>query len=309
MNISTLLKCFALSGFSIPILADETGVDFSLEARAGYVSDSAVGVDELERNSRKSDQAYSWQVKPEIHLRPAEKWEITASYNRSWTNYRTLDSYDLDIADLALSAQYKANIGDVGYRFDSVSADLGGSEFLDMNMHNVNWGNMIGKHHYLRFSYLFKDKDYIGLEERDATNHGVSSQLFLFSKNLKNILIVSATLENEQAEVSAYDYNAWQVSVSLNRKFKVMVHDAEIKLRAQYRSQSYDSTERINIFNPDLGRAARDDSATTLSAELKYIVNDNLSLISSLESLDQRSNLDAAEFDRTLARLRLQINY
>ena len=297
--MKNLLGAFVFICVTPSAIADQDqfkALDLRFEGSAYYGNDSAVGITEIDQLSLESDSEIRWTINPTAQWAFDNKTALLAGYNRTLSQYQTLDDYDTDIADLNLGLKREWSWADTSYRFDHVTASVAGDDFLTLKMHTVDAGKLFNDRVYTRAALVTKQKRFEVLSERDASASGLNAQCFIFSKDYINTVIIAASLEQENATTDYYSKDVMQLSLAWGHKTQLFTYNTKIKFSGRYSISDYQA------FNPNL-EAVREDTLFDLVLESKVSITANV--FASAEALysDQQSNDASADYSRSILRI------
>ncbi len=298
----------------------ESSFEPGLEASAHAVYDSAVGIDEVDQNSREGDSGKQWALRPSLAWASDAPLTLEAAYSYSALRYDTLRDYDTDIGDLSLSATYKSRAGDWRYRIDEVQADVAQADFMSMTLHSAGWGRLFAESRYLRVGLSHQDKRFDTLESRDATGLGLMTQGFWFFNAFQSHVFASVAVEDERAVSAAYSNRAWQAQTGLSHKGAAWNKETRWRLSLQYRSATYEPVTRsaepydaaddwLTAADPQVSVFTRQDTLVKARLNVEQSLLQGLFASMEAEYNNQVSNEPSADFDRYLVRLGLGYDF
>lgn len=263
-------------------------VDMDVKTSVQYFYDSAVGIDEINQSSFASDKGTRLNVTPSVSFKASDSTTLLASYNRTLSHFETLDEYNLDIADTTLAVQQNTALGKLGYRYDYVDAEVDDSAFLRMELHTLDWGNMLSDSLYWRLAYQHKDKTFDELAGRNARNDAASSEWYYFFNQQQSSLLMGLGYEEERADSDQYSNQVMAYKLGVNHQLQWLGKPSTIKVLTRYRQAEYDAGRRDNIYSVD--------------ASFTRAVTEHFSLVTAMEYSDRQSTLLSADYDRLIVR-------
>lgn len=308
-------------GLAMPSLVaqaeDNARVNGHLEG--GFEHDSNVTVDELNTSSDKSDEAWIFDAGLEGVLKPTEPLNITLGYSLSGRRYQSLDQFDQDIHLLSADISYDFDPVTIGTSYHYSHATLGSDPFLDFSRASVYLGSLVGEDVYLLASLQDKRKDFDDSDARDADIRGVSLDSFFFFNQARSHLVVGLDADREDAEADAYDNDLLRLRVALVHKFILNGEDNRLRFGWRYEDREYDEvtvTSSDPLFNDPLtgdlterSTSQRADRAHILEASWRIGLNDVFSVEPSISWGKYTSNVDSADYDKTVAGVTLRAGF
>ncbi|WP_297793436.1 surface lipoprotein assembly modifier [uncultured Marinobacter sp.] len=313
----TLAVPLALGLFAPSLVVHaEDKVRMNGHLEGGYQYDSNVTVDELNTSSDQSDEAWVFDAGLEGVLKPTRALNVTLGYSLSGRRYQNLDQFDQDIHLVSADISYDFDPVTVGTSYHYSHATLGSDPFLDFRRASVYLGRLIGEDVYLLASLQDKSKDFDDSEARDADIRGVSLDSFFFFNQARSHLLVGLDGDREDAEADAYDNDLLRVRLALVHKFTLGGEDNRLRLGWRYEDREYDEvtvTSSDPLLNDPLtgdlterSTSKRADRARILEASWRIGLNEVFSLEPSISWGNYTSNVDSADYDKTVAGVSLR---
>lgn len=319
--ISRLWNLTLALGLAMPSLAvqaqQQAGVSGHLES--GFEHDSNVTVDELNTSSDKSDEAWVFDAGLEGVLKPTEPLNVTLGYSLSGRRYQSLDQFDQNIHLLSADISYDFDPVTIGTSYHYSHATLGADPFLDFRRASVYLGSLIGEDVYLLASLQDKRKDFEDSDARDADVRGASLDTFFFFNQGQSHLVLGLDGDREDAEADAYDNDLLRVRAALVHKFNLAGEENRLRFGWRYEDREYDevtvSSSDPLLDDPLTGdltersTSQRADEAHILEASWRIGLNDVFSLEPSISWGSYTSNVDSADYDKTVAGMTLRAEF
>lgn len=301
------------------VLQAEDHVRASGYLEGGFEHDSNVTVDELNSSSDESDEAWVFDAGLEGVLKPTEPLNVTLGYSLSGRRYQSLDQFDQDIHLLSADISYDFDPVTIGTSYHYSHATLGSDPFLDFSRASVYLGSLLGEDVYLLASLQDKSKDFDDSEARDADIRGVSLDSFFFFNQARSHLLIGLDGDREDAEADAYDNDLLRVRVALVHKFTLGGEDNRLRLGWRYEDREYDEVTVTSsdplLSDPLTGdlversTSRRADRARILEASWRIGLNDVFSVEPSISRGVYTSNVDSADYDKTVAGITLRAGF
>lgn len=285
----------------------------------GYEHDSNVTVDELDSSSDQSDEAWVFDAGLEGVLTPGEALNLTLGYSLSGRRYREQEQFDQDIHLLSADLSYDFDPVTVGTSYHFSHATLGSEPFLDYRRASVYLGSLIGDSVYLLASLQDKQKDFEDSDERDADIQGASLDAFWFFRPSGSHLVLGFDADREEAEAAVYSNDLWRVRAALVHKFTLAGEQNRLRLGWRYEDRTYEEVtvtgSEPTFDNPLTGRESerttseRADQAWILEARWRVGLSETFSVEPSVSHGRYRSDVDAADYDKTVAGVTLRAEF
>ncbi|WP_323751493.1 surface lipoprotein assembly modifier [Marinobacter sp.] len=286
---------------------------------AGMEYDNNLTVDELDRSSDNSDQAWVFDAGLEAILKPSEALNLTLDYSVSGSRYQTYDEFDQDIHLASADLSYDFDPVTVGASYHYSHATLDSEAFLDFTRTSVYLGSLLGDSTYVMLSLQDKTKEFEDTDARDADIKGVSLDAFFFFNDARSHLLFGVDGDKEDAQADAYDNRLIRVRASWVHKFQMAGQDNRLRLKWHYEDREYDDVviapdEPLlnNPFTEDLQERTseqRVDQAWIVEAGWRIGLNEVLSLEPKISYGHYTSNIESADYDKTVAGVTLRADF
>ncbi|MGF2685192.1 surface lipoprotein assembly modifier [Marinobacter sp. DUT-3] len=308
-------------GIAVPSLVAQAEEHARLNGHleGGFEHDSNVTVDELNTSSDQSDEASVFDAGLEGVLKPTRALNVTLGYSLSGRRYQNLNQFDQDIHLLSADISYEFDPVTVGTSYHYSHATLGSDPFLDFHRASVYLGRLIGEDVYLLASLQDKSKDFDDSEARDADIRGVSLDSFFFFNQARSHLLIGLDGDREDAKSDAYDNDLLRVRLALVHKFTLGGEDNRLRFGWRYEDREYDEvtvTSSDPLLNDPLtgdlrerSTSKRSDEASILEASWRIGLNEVFSLEPSISWGNYTSNVDSADYDKTVAGVSLRADF
>ena len=306
-----------MSPFLLAQAAEKAELNGHLEG--GYEHDSNLTVDELNAASGESDEAGVFDAGLEGILKPSEQLNVTLGYSVSGRRYQTFDRFDQDIHLASADISYDFDPVTVGASYHFSHATLGSDPFLDYRRASVYLGGLLAEDVYLLASLQDKSKDFEDSEARDSDIRGASLDAFFFFNQARSHLLAGLDGDREDAEADAYDNRLVRVRLALVHRFTLAGEDNRLRFGWRYEDRQYDEVT-ISSSDPWLDdpltgdltertSSQRADEAMILEAGWRIGLTEVLSLEPSITHGNYTSNVESADYDRTVAGVTLRAGF
>jgi len=308
-------------GLMSPVLvaeaADKAELNGHLEG--GYEHDSNLTVDELNASSGESDEAWVFDAGLEGILKPAERLNVTLGYSVSGRRYQIFDRFDQDIHLASADVSYDFDPVTVGASYHFSHATLGSDPFLDYRRASVYLGRLVGDDVYLLASLQDKAKDFEDSSARDSDIKGASLDSFFFFNEARSHLLLGLDGDREDAEADAYDNRLVRVRVSLVHKFTLAGQDNRFRLGWRFEDREYEAvtitssdpllTDPLTGDLTERSSSQRVDQARILEAGWRIGLTEVVSVEPSISYGNYTSNVDSADYEKTVAGVTLRAGF
>jgi len=270
----------------------------SSQLELGVGSDSNVTIDEIDNNSsvRGSLWTFSADLNYKTKLKPTT--EIKVGLGHSQDRYDNFNEFDLEtnIATADLSHDFEKLTGGAALRY--ISADLDSQHFLTLSQASLYASAFLTDTLFLRTDYVYSNKKFDTLSDRDATQHSLGVDLYLFLHGSRQYLVVGYKYEDEDAALAQFDRKAHNLKLRYRHSFSIFKQPIIAQLKASYRIRDYEAiTPSIDVI--------RDDTRFRIGADLKLPLSDSLFLALEYAYSDFKSNLPAADYNQNLVALKI----
>lgn len=150
-------------------------------------------------------------------------------------------------------------------------------------------------------SYRISEHDYTESEYRDydATSHQASFGQNLYLDNARHVISTFLSLESRDADADRTSFDAVAVTVSYFTRFR---SNTELLLEYEWRDREYDDP-------PEFYMADREDTRNMFNAIISQKLNDFFFVSLEFQYIDNNSNADLFDYEKTSFGLKLGIVY
>lgn len=285
----------------------------------GMEYDSTLTVDELNRSSDSSDEAWVFDAGLEAILKPTKAVNLTLGYSLSGSRYQTYDEFDQDIHLASADLSYDFDPVTFGTSYHYSRATLATDPFLDFKRASVYLGSLVGEDVYVMASLQDKSKNFEEGNARDADIRGASVDAFFFFNEARSHLLIGVDGDQEDANADAYDNRLIRVRVSLAHKFQMAGQENRLRLKWRYENREYDEVSIApsdpllnNPFTEDLRERTSDqrlDRVYIVEAGWRIGLTEVLSLEPRISYGHYTSNVESADYDKTVAGITLRAGF
>jgi hypothetical protein len=318
MKLSATPFFLGLTVLTLPAFAfasESLTASGSISAEREY--DSSVSLDQVDDISRESDYASKLKWALGGKWQANENLQFSTSYKGRKRVYDQFSEYDLEQHQLALSSKFTyAGIG-YSYRYDGVIAQVDGDDFLNFSQSTVAVEKLFDTS-FLRGFVSKNKKDFMQLEERNASATIVGLDSLVFYNQGKSHLSFNISMENETAQEKIFDNKTANVSMAYQHKFTEALLPTTWTNTLRYGHKRYDSfiistviEEEDGVFLIDLQPndttnnesqtdEERVDGRTQFTSRLDIELNDWLGLMVEASYINNDSNYAPVDYSERL---------
>ena len=316
MSKKAVASILAASAVALPVTAQEVvetkdaGISertasslrdgtFSAEISAGVEYDSNVSVIEIDTQIAEDDFAAVIDLGLEYETDLSENTTFEIGYDFGQDIQFDFTDFNTQIhrGSVELSHDFGAVDGGVSYQF--VYSRLGGDGFLRLHRLSPYAATYLGdRQAYVRASYIYTDKEFIGRTDRDSSVHAGSAEIYYFVNGLDTYLIGGYRYESEDAVSPEFDFESHNVKARLVQRIEM--GDRKAKLRAGWRYENRD----YSAVTPSIG-VVRDDDRHKFDVSLEVPLNDIMYGEVEYNYDAFNSNLPSADFNQSVATFRI----
>lgn len=272
---------FALAMPCAAYAADQRPLTIELKAGAEY--DSNVSVEQTDVVTRTGDAALKLGGAVKYRFADFGKTQLTAGYDFDQTVYDDLTDYNLQIHTLSAGSSTRIGKASVGadYRFFHIR--LGAQPFLDMHVASPSVAGFVSSNVFLRASYTYSHKAFTTASTLDADTHDLEANAYYFIMRRRGFVGLAVRYQHENTVDPTRDYDAMQVTGSLQLPVNVPAKGSKIRLGLAYRDRDYSNV------TPSLGTPRR-EKRYSFSASADIPVGRGFSIKPEFRAMDRNSN-------------------
>lgn len=272
---------------------------FSVEIGAGVEYDSNVSVIEVDASTAESDFAAVIDLGFEYEGDLGDNTEFSIGYDFGQDIQFDFTDFNTQIhrGSAEISHDFGAFNGGASYQL--IYSRLGGSGFLRFHRLSPYLATYLGdRKAYVRASYIYTDKEFIGRVDRDADVHAGGAELYYFVNGLNTYLIGGYRYETEDAVAAEFDFNAHNIKARFVQRIPFGSRTTKLRAGWRYENRNYDAV------TPSIG-VIRDDERHKLDISLELPLNDIFFVETEYEYDVFNSNLPSADFNQSVATVRI----
>lgn len=279
-----------------PTAADREERPLSFEFGTGVQYDSNVAVLELDSIANAGDTAALLEFGAGYDKPSTGRLGVSAGYDFSQTLHEDFDGFDVGIHRGSGTLSYDLDRVDIGTTFQYAHAELDGSEFLVLQQASPYLSKLVGDKLFLRFAYARSDKDFARNPGRDASADAVTTNAYVFLNGLTTYLTFGHRYHQEDSLDPQFDYSSNRLTVQLSKRLPAGGRTLTLKTGMRYESRDYEHPT-IAIGVP------RDEDRYQLEATAEFPLTERILTRIGYKHADNRSNLQALDFDENVVSL------
>jgi hypothetical protein len=283
-------------------VAQESAFTHEAQAKLGVLNNSTLVVAELDQVSNQQDVALTMNAKLAGQWRATSALTLQGGYSFARKDFQAFDSYDLDLHQLYVDAQYDFAWLSVGVRHDLAKAILQDEAFLSLNQTSIYTAKYLTTTTYLRSALIYKDKKFDSMASRDATNRGVDLNLFQFFAGGNTMLAFGLSGEQEEALDQQFNYSSNSLNSSVLHKFELFGQASQVQLDWRYRHSTY--TDSASNTAPQ-----RKDIQQSIQLQWQQAIWRKMSVVAKVEYSDNQSSLPQLNYAQTISLIELQMTF
>ena len=270
---------------------------FSTEISTGVEYDSNVSVIDIDTATFDDDFSFLFDFGLGVDLNLAENTELKAEYDFSQEIQFDFSAFDTQTHRLGADLSHDFGPVEAGFNYQYVYARLGGNGFFSLHRAAPYVAAYVADNKaYIRASYIYSDKNFIGRIDRDAEVHAGSADLYYFLNGLSTYMIAGYRYKTEDANSPEFDYDSHTLKLRLIQRVALTERDSKLRIAWSYEDRDYDSvTPSIN--------EVRNDQRHKFSASLEVPISKIFFTELEFRYDDFSSNLPAADFSQNVIRL------
>lgn len=289
-------------GISNAAGAEDTKHDFSLSGFAGVEYDSTVNVAAIDEATDIGDFAGVFGANLKYEGRFDQKNKVSASYIFRQSTLFELTEFNLQLHGTDVTYTRKAGKLSFGATHQFFLSRLGGDDLLNINRISPFLTFVPTKKLFLRGAYIYKDKNLIELNDRDAQTHAAELLSFFFLDGTHTYLTGAYRYENEDARADEFDFEAHIARVELDTRLPFGGDKNRLEIDLEYEDRDYAA------FSPTI-EEVRDDERLSLDVSWEVPLTKYFNVTGTYTFRDFSSNFPGADFTENVFRLTLGFEF
>lgn len=309
-SFRSALVCFALllPGIAGPALAGEASEktdrtsEWSFEISAGAKYDSNISVIEIDAVVPADDFAAVIKLAADYLLKMNPQTTLKVGYDFDQSLYSEFDAFNYQSHAGSAKLKYKfgtePDSSDVALNYRYTYSTLGGDGFMNVHRVSPTFGIFVGKPVYLLFEYIYADKDFIDVTDRDATVHSGGVDAYYFIDGSKYMVIAGYQYDDSDANDADFDYEAHNGKIKLVKRMDIAGMDPKFSVGWEHEARNYSSPTSAP-------GGTRDDNRDKLKASVEIPITDTFYALFEYQYRDFRSNVSSADYSENIVEVRL----
>jgi Surface lipoprotein assembly modifier len=278
--------------------------EWSFEVSAGAKYDSNISVIEIDTVVPADDFAAVIQVAADYLLKMNPQTTLKIGYDFDQSLYSEFDEFNYQSHAGSAKLKYKfgteSDSSDVALNYRYTYSTLGGDGFMNIHRVSPTFGVYVSKPIYLLFEYIYADKDFIDITDRDATVHSGGVDGYYFIDGSKFMIIVGYQYDDSDANDEIFDYEAHNGKIKLVRRLDIAGLNSKVSVGYEHEARNYSSPD-----SSDIADVTRDDNRDKFKASVELPITDMFYALVEYQYRDFRSNLEAADYSENLVEVRV----
>lgn len=275
---------------------------FSADISVGIEFDGNISVNELDSNTSEDDFAAILDVDLGYDVAIGEKTDLDFGYRFSQSLHDEFEDFDIQahFASINLSHDFDALKAGVAYRYVDTLLDKEG--LLELQQVSPYVSKFFGKRIFVRADYAYTDKKFDDGGLRSATVDTIGASVYWLINGLQTYIVVGYKYEDEDADGSQFEYQANSFRLRFAQRFALGSRYARFRLGWRYEDRDYDA------ITPQIGEI-RDDQRHRFQAELEIPIAKRAYASIEYGYSDFSSNLPSADYDQSVASVKLGMRF
>lgn len=283
--------------------AEESDFSWSGRVGASAESHSNVSVTEIESTTGEADNAMLFEAGVDASWALSEQLTLDAGYSFTDRSFDEFSEFDLRIHLTYLDLSYESGDYTFGGSHYYADALVDSSGFLSLNQSSLYAARFIGSQVYLRGALNQTRKSFSQFTERSATSNGMSTDIFVFSSDVKRFISLGLSYTDEDANSREFSYLSWQARGRLSQRFQLFSRDARAQFSASWEERDYEGVSSL------LPQTPREDTQLIAEGNFELAMTSWLKLVAELERGRYRSNVAIADYAETRVAIGLRLDF
>jgi len=276
----------------------QRSVKISGELSLSAESDNNVTVDEIDNDLALSDTLWTLSANFKYRQKLKHSTELKVSASHSQDRHDNFSEFDLTTNFVSADLSRKFTKLSTGATLRYITADLNSQNFLSLPQASLYVSTLLHDKVFLRVEYAYTDKTFDTFADRNATQHSLGTELYLFLAGPKRYLVAEYKYQNEDAASAQFDRQIHNLKLGYQHTFSIFERDLIGRLKASYQTRDYDA------ITPSIG-VIRDDKRLRLGAELRVLLSPSLFALLEYQHSNYESNLPAADYKQDTVALKI----
>ena len=272
---------------------------FDVDASLGVRSDDNVALIDTDSLAGEADTALELEAGVGAKFRLTKQLRAEFDYDISRTDYRELDTFDLDLHHARAGLGLQLGLSDVSVSVDRFEGILDGDDYLEMTQWSPAVSRLFGQTLFLRAALTSAETRYDSIDARNASSDAIRGDAYWLLDGMRHFLALGIETKSENANDDGFDYDSRMAVATWGYRFA----KAKTSLRAQLRYEERDYAEPLESGERRVDERLRG----RLSVEMP--MTDFLSITALVERTDNASLYEPARLDRTVYAMEVGIAF
>jgi len=277
-------------------------IRLSAEFSVGGITDSDVGIADLDQTTRNSDTALKLGAKLNVEAKPTNKLTLRAGYEFNDTQYQEFSDFDLQTHLATGEAAYTIGKTDAGLMVAFADARLDGASYLVLSQASPFVQRTFGSSLVLRGAYVRAERDFKIEDGRDATSDELQADAFFLLDSTNRYVILGGKTGTSKADDSTFSFTSGGGKARFVNRFDLFGQEAKLRLGAEAEIRDFESI-------PAGMTETRRDELLAGTGDLSVPIRGPISLDLGYEYRARESNLQAADYDEHVGRAELKVAF
>ena len=155
---------------------------------------------------------------------------------------------------------------------------------------------------YVTLNYSYQHKNFFAVNDRDAEQHGMGINNYIFFNDEQSYVIMSYRYEDENTESSEFDYKGHYFTTGLSSKFSGYSLSPKVYAKYEFYFKDYDSV------TASIGQKRRDERHT-VSLGGSVMFTKYVSANVEYQYIESNSNLVFSDYDENILTIDLAVKF
>lgn len=281
-------------------LSDQTKITGYLSYGQNYNSNLKTA--ELDNASGRSATGQELEAQLALRWKPAEQWTLDLGYTHQQNRWRDNSDFNTTLGLWVLDLSYQARWLTLGGSVHKADAELASEDFLGLEQYSLYLAKLWLQRYYVRVSLNQTDKNFKLLDDRDAKQQQLRSDVFMFSADQQGFVQVGLAYQDEQTQSELFDFRGPLLQLKASQQWRWLEQDHKLQFGWQWQHKDYQSTAEADA-------EKRQDRISSWQLNWQWQFNHYLALTTQLEHQNSASNAPNADYSQNLAGLALRLSF
>ncbi|MDR7120080.1 outer membrane beta-barrel protein [Rheinheimera soli] len=279
-------------------LSEQTQVSGYLSYGQNYNSNLKTA--ELDNASGRSAAGQKLEAQLALRWKPTEQWTLDLGYTHQQNRWQDNSDFNTTLGLWALDLSYQAKWLTLGGTVHKADAELASEDFLGLEQYSLYLAKLWLQRYYVRISLNQTDKDFKVLDDRDAKQQQLRSDLFVFSADQQGFVQLGLAYQDEQTQSELFDFRGPLLQLKASQQWRWLEQDHKLQLGWQWQHKDYQMAGEAE---------KRQDRINSWQLNWQWQLNHYLALTTQLEHQNSASNVPTADYSQNLAGMALRLSF